>query len=131
MNTRFNMRRTLTVSIGFLMILVGAMGLLFGGEFRFLGIVAIALSPLIFGLSRKSSVSESTISTNIFVNKYRGFIATWPIGVTVFLSLIVSFYLLHLDSLAGSESVIIVVLFSVSGICAMAYWVYLSRWNMK
>ena len=133
MISRFNAIRYAIVTIGFLIIFVGAVGIILGSQFRTYGIIATSLSPLIFGLSTRSTEKKnySDSSGNIFVIKYRRFIATWPVGLAVIFSLIGSFYMLHLDSYTDDGSVFVVYFFSISVIFAMAYWVYLSGWGTK
>lgn len=117
--------RYAAVGFGVIIILSGALMFARGGGHRPAGILLIAITPMIFGLARGSKSTSASYAV-LSSGKRHKMISTWPIGLTIFCSLIGSFYLLHLDALNGHDDVFPVYYFSLSTIMAMGYFIYVT-----
>ena len=117
------------ILLGFLLVASGAIiFFLADGVLRLSGIVFISAGSMIFDTTRRNNLN-SIDAAGLIIRKYRTFMKTWPVGVAVIISLCLSFYLLDLDSKTPNGNMLIVLYFTLSGISAMAYWVYLSGWT--
>lgn len=124
------LKRPLVIVVGLLCIAAGAALFFSGGPLKLVGIILISLSPFVLNFLRDSPAVRDP-ALNLYVVKYHNFLRSWPIGMTVIVSLALSFYLLHLDAISGGNSVFVVYYFAASGVAAMVYWVYLSGWTNK
>ena len=106
-----------------LVIVVGTAVFNLGLMPRYIGTLMISASPLVF----RFSVSLNGSSGGLLdlprqpMSKLKD---SWPLGLSIALSVIESFYLLHLDAVEGHDQVFPVLYFTGAVLMGMAYYIY-------
>jgi len=119
------LRKSIFLGLGLTAILTGVALFAFASDSgKLVGIVLASLGVLFFNPTRVTN-QTSPSGYHPPITQLEAPRSSWPFAVACGVLIAGSFYVLHLDALHGHDELTPVLFFAFSGLCGMAYLIYI------
>jgi lipid-A-disaccharide synthase-like uncharacterized protein len=120
------LHKTASLGSGLVAIVAGAVLFVLGSDdMKLVGIVLVSMSPVILSRVLRDKLPASRPIYDPPVTQLDAVRSSWPLAVACGVLVAGSFYVLHLDAEHGHDEVAPVLFFAFSGLCGIAYLIYI------